>query len=89
MPFLVLRHIDTHHVVLIVKQELRQGFSQLGFTYAGGAQEDERTDGPLWVLQTRPTAAHRVRQGLNGLVLPGHALAQFFLEIKQLLTVAL
>ena len=33
----VFAHIDAHHVALIIKEYLSQGFSQLGFAYAGGA----------------------------------------------------
>ena len=33
----IFTHIDAHHVALIIKEYLSQGFSQLGFAYAGGA----------------------------------------------------
>jgi hypothetical protein len=40
----VFRHVDAYHGVLIVKEKFGQGTSQLRFTNAGWAQEDERAD---------------------------------------------
>ena len=47
----VLGHVDADHVRLVVEQERRQRTRQLGLPHARRAQEDERADGPVGVLQ--------------------------------------
>ena len=47
----VLRHVDTHHVLFVVKQELGQRAGQLRFANARWPQENEAADGPFGVLQ--------------------------------------
>ena len=37
MLFHIFAHIDPHHVVLVIKQALRQGLGQLRLSDAGGA----------------------------------------------------
>ena len=49
------------HGLLVVKQELGERLAQLGLADAGRAQEQERADRPVRVLQAGARAAHRVR----------------------------
>ena len=53
----VLAHVDAHHGVRIVEQEVRECLRQFGFADAGGSKEQERARGPIWVSDTgaRPT----------------------------------
>ncbi len=53
-----LGHVELHQCVLAAEQELGQRLGQLGLAHAGGAEENERADGPLGVFEARPAAAH-------------------------------
>ena len=46
----VFGHIDTHHVVLVVKQRLRQRLASSVLPTPVGAEEQERADGAVGVL---------------------------------------
>ena len=48
-----LAHVDAHHRVLVVEQELGQRLAQLGLADAGGAEEQERADRPIRIAQAR------------------------------------
>ena len=65
----VLRHVDPHHRLLGVEQELGQRLRQLGLADAGRAEEDERADRPVGIAQAGARAADRVRHGRHRLVL--------------------
>ena len=86
---LVFTHIDPRDHVLVIEQELRQRLRQLGLADACRTHEEERADGPVLVREARPAAAHRVRDGLDGRILPDHTLVQLALHPQQLLLFAL
>ena len=77
----VFAHIDAHHVALIIKEYLSQGFGQLGFAYAGGAQEDEGANGTVGVLDAGTSAYHGLADGLHSLILTYYTLMQDFLKV--------
>src|SRR3954466_15338212 len=54
VPLHVLRHVDPHHRLLGVEQELRQRLGQLGLADARGAEEDERADRAVRVGKAGP-----------------------------------
>ena len=56
---------------------------------AGGAEEDERPDGPLRVLDAGPGADDGVGHQLDRLVLADDALVEDLVEAEQLLALAL
>ena len=85
----VLRHVDAHHRLLVVEQELGERARRLGLSHARGAEEDERADGPIRILQPGARAAHGVRDGLHRLLLPDHAARQLLVELRQPLPLAL
>ena len=75
--------------LLVVEQELGQRARQLGLADAGGAQEDERADRPVRVLEAGPGAPDGVGDGLDGLVLADDALVQALLHVDELGLLAL
>jgi len=85
----VLGHVDADHAVLVAEQRLAQRLAQLGLADAGRTQEDERADRPVRVLEPRARAAHRLRDGLDGLLLPDHAPVQYLLEAQKPVGLAL
>ena len=89
MTLLVLRHVDTHHGVLVVEQELGQGLGQLGLTHTRGTHEDEGTNRTFGILQARTATPNSIADGGDGLVLTHHTLVQFVFEVQQLLALAL
>jgi hypothetical protein len=56
--------------VLVVEQELRERLGQLGLADAGRAEEQERADRAVRVLQPGTRAAHSIRDRAQRLVLP-------------------
>ena len=85
----VLAHVDAHHRLLVVEQELGQRPGQLGLAHAGRAQEDEAADGPVGVLQAGPRPPDGVGDRQDRLVLADHPLVQPVLHVEQLLDLAL
>ncbi len=86
---LVLRHVDANHRALVVEQILGQRARQLGLADAGRAEEDERADRAIRIGEARTRAQHRFGDGVDGFVLPDHALVQLLFEVQQLLLLAL
>ena len=72
-----------------VEHELGQRARELGLAHAGRAEEEERADRPVRVLQARARAAQRVGDRLDRLVLADHALVQALLHVHELLDLAL
>jgi hypothetical protein len=56
----VLRHVDLDHRVLVAEQELGERARELGLADAGRAEEDERADRALRVLDPGARAADRL-----------------------------
>ena len=75
--------------LLVVEHELGQRLGQLGLAHAGGAEEQERADRPVGVLQAGAGPAHGVGDGGQRLLLADHAAAQAVLHAQQLLALAL
>ena len=82
------RHVDAHHGVFVIEQKLRESLAQLGFSDAGRAEEQERADRAVRILQTRPCAPYRARYRFDGLLLAYHALAKLLLHVKELFALA-
>ena len=74
---------------LVVEHELGEGAGQLGLADAGRAEEDERADRPVRILEAGAGAAKRVGDRLDRLVLADHALVEPLLHVDQLLGLAL
>ena len=85
----VLAHVDPDHGALVVEQELGQRAGQLGLADPGGAQEDERADRSLRVLEPGAGTPDGVRDGDHRLVLADQPLVQPVLHVQQLLGLAL
>ena len=81
----VFAHVDADHQLLIVEEKLRERSRQFGFPHAGGAQENERTDGPLGVGESCAAAPHGVRHALECVVLADHPQPQPLFHVHQLL----
>ena len=60
VSLLVLAHVEPDHRVLIVEHELGQRARQLRLADARRAEEDERADRPVRVLQSGARAPDRV-----------------------------
>ena len=85
----VLRHVDARHRVLVVEQVGGERLGKLGLADAGGAEEHERADRPVGVLETGTGASHGLGDGLHRLALADDALADLVLHAQQLLALAL
>ena len=89
MLLLILTHVDTRHHRLVVEQVFGQCLGQFRFTYTCGAEENERGDRSLRVLQAGTRAANGIRDGGDGLVLADNTLMQFLFQVQQFLTFTL
>ena len=58
MFFHIFRHINTHHILVVIKQKFSQGPCELGLSNSRRAHENKRTDRPVGVLQAGTAAAH-------------------------------
>src|SRR5256712_2918442 len=81
----VLAHVEPHHRLLVVEEELRQRPRQLGLSHARRAGEEETADGPIRILQPAAGPADRVGDGTHRLLLTHHALPQPLLHVEELL----
>ena len=61
---------------------------QLGLADAGGAEEHERADRPVRILQAGAGAAHGLRDGLHRLALADDALGELVFHAQQLVALA-
>ena len=48
-----LAHVNPNQMIFAVKQKACEGFAQLSFANAGGAEEKERTGGAIRIAQAR------------------------------------
>ena len=74
---------------LVVEHELRERPRELGLADAGRAEEDERADRAVRILQAGTRASQCVRNGLDRFVLADDPLVQTLLHVDQLLGLAL
>ena len=84
----VLRHVDADERGFVVEQVFGERFGQLGLADAGGAEEHERADRPVRILQAGACAAHRGRNGSNRFGLADDALADHLLHAQELFLLA-
>ena len=85
MLLAVFAHVNAHQRIFIVKHKLGEGFGQLSFADAGGADKDEGTNRALGVFEARAGAANGVGDGGDGFVLADDAFVQTGFHIEQLL----
>ena len=85
----VFRHIDTDHVLFIVKQVLCQGLGKLGFAHARGAKEQKAADGAVGVGNACTAAQNGLAHPAHSFVLADHTLMQRVLQAQQLFALAL
>ena len=79
-----LRHVDAHHRIVVVKEELGHGLGQLGLAHTGRPEEEEGAQRPVLVVEPRTRPAHGIGHGLHGSVLPDHAVMQLLFHPQQL-----
>src|SRR6185312_10498096 len=89
MLFLVLAHIDPRHHAFVIEKIFRKGLRELGLADPRSAEEDERSDRTPGILETRPAPAYRIRDRLDGFILPDDAFMQFVLEVQEFFFFAL
>ena len=84
----VLRHIDADHAALIIEERLSKGLRELRLADARRAEEDERTDWAVRVLDAGACAQDCFADSLDGFILTDDAGVQHIFEMQQLLALA-
>ena len=84
----ILTHIDTDHIILIVKQGLGQRFRKLGLADTGRSQEQEGTNRLGRILDSGFGTNDGFGHFLNTLVLTDHTLMQHRVHIQDLASLA-
>ena len=85
----ILRHVDAHEVLFIVKQGFGQRLGQLRLADAGGAEEEERAERAVRVLDAGAAALDGLGDDAHGLILADDALVERIFEMQQLVALAL
>ena len=85
----ILRHIDPHQILFIVKQRLCQRLGKLCLADARGAKEQERAERPVRVLNACSASLDSLRDDAHGLILADNTLVQRIFEMQQLVAFAL
>ena len=85
----ILRHIDAHQILFIVKQRLCQRLGKLCLADAGRAKEQERAEGPVRVLDACSASLDSLRDDAHGLILADNTLVQRVLQMQQLVALPL
>ena len=73
---------------IVVEQEAGERLGQLRLADAGRAEEDERADRTVRILQAGPRPANRARHGLNRIALADHPFRQLVFHAQQLVALA-
>ena len=81
--FHVLAHVESDDGLFIIEEEVGEGASEFGFSDAGGAEEDEATDGSLRVLESGSGSSHGVGDAFYGFVLSDDAFVEFGFEFEE------
>ncbi len=84
-----LGHVEAHHRVLVVEEELGESLGELGLADARRPQEHERADRAVGVLQPGTRAPHGASDGFDRLFLADDALAERALHVDELVPLAL
>ena len=84
-----LGHIDTHHRLFTVEQEVGQRLTQLGLTDPGGAKKEEGTVGAVGVGQASTGTAHGIGHRGDRFALTDHPLVQLLFHAQQFFALAL
>ena len=81
----VFRHIEANERLLAAEEELGEPASHFGLAHAGGAKEQETSDGAARRFEAGAAAANGASQGGDGLFLADDALMQFLFDAQQFL----
>ena len=85
----IFGHIDTNHVVFVIKQTIGKSLCKLRLADTGGTQEQEATDRLVGVGYACTGAEDSLCDFLNRFVLTDNALMDNIVEVEQLLALAL
>ena len=86
--FHVFAHVDTNHVLFIVKQRLRQRLGQLSLANARRTKEEERADRPVRVLDAGTAAQDGLADLFDRLILTDDALVERIIQMQQFFALA-
>ena len=80
----VFGHVEANDGAFVVEEKFREGFGEFCFANACGAEEEERANGAILVLQAGAGAADGIGDSFDGLLLADDALHEAFLHFHEL-----
>ena len=85
----VLRHIDPNEVLFVVKEACGQRLGKLRFANARGAEEQERAQRPVRVLNAGSASLDGLGDDAHGFILPDDSLVERVFEVQKLFALGL
>ena len=82
---LELAHVEADHPSLVAEDRCGKGFREFRLADAGRPEEEERSDRPVGIGESRPRSTHSLGHRGHGLVLSDHPVVQRVLEAEQFL----
>ena len=79
----VLGHIDPDQILVGSEHDLRQSLGELGLSDTGGAQEEERADRTVGILQADTAPAYGAGDRIHSVLLSDHPLVKFILQTQK------
>jgi hypothetical protein len=76
-------HVELQESVFRAEHEFGQCLAQFCLAHTGRAQEQEGTDGPSWILEAGPGAAHGAGYGPDRLFLTHDPLVESVFHLQQ------
>ena len=78
----IFTHVDSHHIVLRIKKILCNALGKFRLSHTGRAEEEERTDRPVRVLQTCTVTLDGADNRTDSLILSDDPALQPFLHFQ-------
>ncbi len=83
-----LGHVDAHHRLFGIEEEVRQRLAELGLAHPGGPEEQETAIGTIGIRQASPGTAHRIGHCFHRFRLTHYPLVQGLFHAQQLVLLA-
>src|SRR5690606_34533856 len=81
--FTVLRHVNAHHRVLIIKKKFSESLRKLCLSDTGRAEEEERANRSVRIRYPSPSTTHSFCHRIHSSLLADKTLRQLIFKVEQ------